>query len=257
MTVNSSYKTCQTTLEEEVQKMKFRYEQLASVLEEKIRSGEWSVGTKLPGEMELTKRYGVGRSTVRETLNILQQKGIIEKRHGSGTYVIENKKVMENPLLWLSSVGRMIEAAGYAPGSIFKSATHEFPTEHIREKMKLGSDEKIVVVNRARTANNQPVAFSYNVFAQELVGDMFNKGLSGSILRMLEEECRVKVTYAESEIKGISHRDEWDMEAERFLNSPVVLLEQLHFDRNDNPVMYSFDYINTNLVKLHIRRESL
>ncbi|MBP3489279.1 MAG: GntR family transcriptional regulator [Roseburia sp.] len=237
--------------------MKYRYEQLANVLEEKIRSGEWSVGTKLPGEMELTRRYGVGRSTVRETLNILQQKGIVEKRHGSGTYVIENKKVMENPLLLLSSVGTMIEAAGYVPGSVFKSATHEFPTAHIREKMKLGADERIVVVNRARTADGQPVAFSYNVFAQSLVGNMFNKGLSGSILRMLEEECGVKVSYAESEIKGISHRDEWDMAAEQFLNSPVVLMEQLHFDGKNNPVMYAFDYINTNLVKLNIRREIL
>ena len=47
------------------------------------------------------------------------------------------------------------------------------------------------------------------------------------------------------------------MEAERFLNSPVILTEQLHFDSQDRPVMYAFDYINTDLVKRHIRREIL
>ena len=71
--------------------MQYRYEQIAEILERKIQDGEWQIGQKIPGELELAKEYHVGRSTVRETLNILQQKGIIDKRHGSGTYVKENK----------------------------------------------------------------------------------------------------------------------------------------------------------------------
>ena len=158
--------------------MQYRYEQVAEILAAKIRNGEWQIGQKLPGEIELAREYGVGRSTVRETLNILQQKGMIEKRHGSGTYVTENKKVMENPLLLLTSVGTMIKDAGYQAGSVFRSTTHELPTGHIQRKMGLGGDEKIVVVNRARTADGQPVAFSYNVFPQKLVGDIFDGGLA-------------------------------------------------------------------------------
>lgn len=73
--------------------------------------------------------------------------------HGSGTYVTENKKVMENPLLLLTSVGTMIKDAGYQAGSVFRSTTHELPTGHIQRKMGLAGDEKIVVVNRARTAD--------------------------------------------------------------------------------------------------------
>ena len=158
--------------------MQYRYEQVAEILAAKIRNGEWQIGQKLSGEIELAREYGVGRSTVRETLNILQQKGMIEKRHGSGTYVTENKKVMENPLLLLTSVGTMIKDAGYQAGSVFRSTTHELPTGHIQRKMGLAGDEKIVVVNRARTADGQPVAFSYNVFPQKLVGDIFDGGLA-------------------------------------------------------------------------------
>ena len=224
--------------------MQYRYEQVAEIIAAKIRNGEWHIGQKIPGEIELAREYGVGRSTVRETLNILQQKGMIEKRHGSGTYVTENKKIMENPLLLLSSVGTMIKDAGYQAGSIFRSTTHELSTGHIQRKLNLSEDDKIVVVNRARTADGHPVAFSYNVFPQKLVGDIFDDGLSGSILKMLSDRCGVEITYADSSIKGLSHRNEWDM-------------EQLHFDSQDRPVMYSFDYINTDLVKLHIRREIL
>ena len=164
--------------------MQYRYEQVAEIIAAKIRNGEWHIGQKIPGEIELAREYGVVRSTVRETLNILQQKGMIEKRHGSGTYVTENKKIMENPLLLLSSVGTMIKDAGYQAGSIFRSTTHELSTGHIQRKLNLSEDDKIVVVNRARTADGHPVAFSYNVFPQKLVGDIFDDGLSGSILKM-------------------------------------------------------------------------
>lgn len=115
--------------------MQYRYEQVAEILAAKIRNGEWQIGQKLPGEIELAREYGVGRSTVRET------------------YVTENKKVMENPLLLLTSVGTMIKDAGYQAGSVFRSTTHELPTGHIQRKMGLTGDEKIVVVNRARTAD--------------------------------------------------------------------------------------------------------
>ena len=104
--------------------MQYRYEQVAEILAAKIRNGEWQIGQKLPGAL-----------------------------HGAGTYVTENKKVMENPLLLLTSVGTMIKDAGYQAGSVFRSTTHELPTGHIQRKMGLTGDEKIVVVNRARTAD--------------------------------------------------------------------------------------------------------
>jgi GntR family transcriptional regulator, transcriptional repressor for pyruvate dehydrogenase complex len=46
-------------------------------------------GTRLPPERELTKRLGVGRSTVREALNGLAMIGVVEIRHGQGVFVTE------------------------------------------------------------------------------------------------------------------------------------------------------------------------
>ena len=46
------------------------------------------IGEKLPNEFELAELFGVGRSTVRETVKSLVSKGVLEVRRGSGTYVI-------------------------------------------------------------------------------------------------------------------------------------------------------------------------
>lgn len=54
---------------------------------EAIRKGMFAVGDRLPSERELTALLGVGRSSVREALSMLQVAGIVEVRHGSGVFV--------------------------------------------------------------------------------------------------------------------------------------------------------------------------
>lgn len=235
--------------------MQHRYEQISEILYKRILSGEWEIGQKIPGEIELTREFHVGRSTIRETLNTLCQKGVIEKKRGSGTYVIEKRKNMESPILTLNSMGSMIEAADYNPGSVFYGVSHENADMMTREKLKLEENEKVVIVNRERTADNQPVVFSYNIFPEKYVADIFDNGLYGSIFQVLRDKCQIEIDYAETEIKGINNTNRWDEEAMLFLDGPVVLLEQLHFDKKGQPVLFSYDYIRTDLVKLHIRRE--
>lgn len=51
----------------------------------------WASGSKLPSEQELSRQLGVGRSTVREALRVLEHLGLVESRSGLGTYVIEQR----------------------------------------------------------------------------------------------------------------------------------------------------------------------
>ncbi|MCK9875138.1 FCD domain-containing protein [Frankia sp. AgPm24] len=57
-------------------------------LREQITSGEWPVGTRLPGETTLAATLGVGRSTVREALRALSGAGLVQSRQGAGVFVI-------------------------------------------------------------------------------------------------------------------------------------------------------------------------
>ncbi len=63
-------------------------EQATARLREQISSGEWPVGTRLPGESTLAATLGVGRSTVREALRALAGAGLVQSRQGSGVFVI-------------------------------------------------------------------------------------------------------------------------------------------------------------------------
>ena len=52
-----------------------------------IARGELAPGSLLPTEPEMSVRFGVSRSVVREALRVLDAKGLIDVRHGSGTRV--------------------------------------------------------------------------------------------------------------------------------------------------------------------------
>ncbi|MFB7252017.1 FadR/GntR family transcriptional regulator [Microbacterium sp. NPDC056234] len=63
-------------------------DQAADLLLERIRSGEWQLGQKLPGETTLAPQLGVGRSTVREAIRQLAGRGVLATRQGSGVFVM-------------------------------------------------------------------------------------------------------------------------------------------------------------------------
>lgn len=63
-------------------------------LTEHIRHGELQPGDKLPTETEIMVEQGVSRSVVREAISRLQAAGLVETRHGIGTFVLPPPAVM-------------------------------------------------------------------------------------------------------------------------------------------------------------------
>ena len=55
----------------------------------RIQSGALRPGDKLPTESEIVRAHGVSRTVVREALSRLQAGGLVETRHGIGTFVLE------------------------------------------------------------------------------------------------------------------------------------------------------------------------
>ncbi|MBP1161978.1 MULTISPECIES: FadR/GntR family transcriptional regulator [Rhodococcus] len=64
--------------------------QLERLLRERISSGHWAAGQRLPRESDLATELGVGRSSIREAVRLLAQDGQLIVRHGVGTFVTES-----------------------------------------------------------------------------------------------------------------------------------------------------------------------
>ncbi|RJQ75825.1 FadR family transcriptional regulator [Pseudonocardiaceae bacterium YIM PH 21723] len=56
-------------------------------MHEELSSGRWSVGAQIPSESQLAEDLQVSRSVIREAIRGMVQLGLLESRHGSGTFV--------------------------------------------------------------------------------------------------------------------------------------------------------------------------
>jgi DNA-binding transcriptional regulator YhcF (GntR family) len=64
-----------------------RYLRIHSTLRDRITSGRWPAGSPLPSQRELAGEFSVSIMTLRQALQLLADDGLIDTRHGSGTYV--------------------------------------------------------------------------------------------------------------------------------------------------------------------------
>lgn len=71
----------------EIQRPGALYQQVAAAIREAILSGEFVPDTLLPSEAQLMTRYSVSRPTVRNAIAALRAEGLIDVRHGKGSFV--------------------------------------------------------------------------------------------------------------------------------------------------------------------------
>lgn len=71
---------------------KNQYEHIAEQIRQRILSGHWKPGDKLPSTKELAEAFGVGRSTMREALSALKAMGLIDIRQGGNCTVRDPAK---------------------------------------------------------------------------------------------------------------------------------------------------------------------
>lgn len=73
------------------------YEQVVQRLREHVRTAGLDVGDKLPAERELAERLAVSRASIKQAVLVLQVQGVVEVRHGGGTY-LRQREVDSEPV---------------------------------------------------------------------------------------------------------------------------------------------------------------
>lgn len=70
-----------------------KYHRVADALRSEIRTGELHPGERLPAETTLVERFRMSLPTIRQALGVLRAEGLIESRHGIGTFVKEQRRL--------------------------------------------------------------------------------------------------------------------------------------------------------------------
>lgn len=80
---------------EQLESSKKLSSRIADLISARIENGEVGVGEKLPPEINLAKGYRVSRAIIREAFAILNDRGLIESRHGIGATVLRRYPILQ------------------------------------------------------------------------------------------------------------------------------------------------------------------
>lgn len=238
--------------------MKPLYLKVKEALDKDIRTGKLAVGDRLPSELELAKQSKVSRETVRSAIRLLEEEGKVHVKHGVGTFVVNPLPQTPSSLEKLMSVTSMIKYAGLEDGERRENMTVGQANEEWASLLQLNQEEEVIVHERIRTANGEPVVFSKNILPKKLVGDtLMDKGSIGSLFQYLKEECKIDIYKAATEIVVPLHTDRNCQKLLIYPETTVLLLKQIHYDRNNRPVLYSYDYFRNDIFKFTVSRTKM
>lgn len=213
------------------------YYQLESILREKINSGEWSQGRRLPPETELSQTYGVSRITVRQALASLVEEGLIERRQGRGTFVVQPKSFQGSiPLtgfiedLMAMGIETTIKVldVGFIPAAEAEAA-----------RLEIEPGSPVLRVKRVRYYQGTPYSFIV-VYLPESIGKKLTPEdfTKGSLLKTLEDKYRVRLgeaiqvinaSLADGYVAGLLATN---------VGAPLLSIERTVYSKTGQPIEY-------------------
>jgi len=160
------------------------YHQLADILLEQIHSGRIATGEKLPAEILLAAEYGIGRPTVRQAIDLLVRKGLVQRRRGSGTYVLGKKQQVD--LFSLAGTTSAFHEQGIAVQSELLQPLELLNLSPESENPLAGSS--VYLLKRRMLVDGIPVLLEYSYLHAGLFAGLERFDLQGRSLAQVAAE---------------------------------------------------------------------
>jgi GntR family transcriptional regulator len=141
-----------------------KYLRIYAALRDRISSGRWAAGAALPAQRELADEFGVSIMTLRQALQLLADDGLIDARHGSGTYVAARYAY---DLGYLRSFAADLAAQGARISTRVLAARTIVPPEQVAAR--LGGPDEVLTLRRLQLLDGRPVIVSTSYLPAALV----------------------------------------------------------------------------------------
>jgi len=216
---------------------------------------ETPAGERLPAEPELARQLGVSRATLREGMRTFEGQGLIRRRQGVGTFVVNQSSVIETGLEVLESIERLAKRIGLdvSMGALELKKIQAGDEES--EKIRVEKGTPLVNVSRVIYADNRPVAYLTDILPTETLSeDVLRTGFTGSVLDLLLAQGSIQLDRSLTEIQAVAASAEIAKKLEIQRGDVLLLFDACLFDNKGEVVDYSHSYFLPGYFKFHVVR---
>lgn len=157
-------------------------------------------GDRLPGERELAARLGVARMTLRAAVDSLVSEGVLERRHGSGTFVVPTPVVR---ILGMTSFTEDMRSRGMVAASTLVSFAVEPASAEAAASLDIPVGAEIYHFTRLRSGDGEPMALETTWMPTQYAPRLRSTDLDGSLYRVLATRYRIVASSAQVRIDPV------------------------------------------------------
>ena len=213
------------------------YTQLHEILRQKITSGEWLSGELIPPENELIERHQISRTTVRQTLDMLVNEGLIYRQRGRGTFVAHPP--IEQALLRIISFTEDMQQRGFEPSTEVLFSGLVSAGKYIAAKLLIESGEELVRLERLRLADGKPMSVEESYLVHRYCKGVLDDDYAVSPLRdVLEQEHGIRWLHAKQTIRAILPSRRLADLLSVGSNPAVLFIERVSYSLDNIPVEF-------------------
>lgn len=237
------------------------YVQAEERIEDLLVRGRYRVGDRIPPEAELVRRLGVSRATVRAGVARLVERGLLERRQGSGTFLVRPPKgvKLRNGLERLETYTVHAHRLGLTLGSrdlLVEDATAD-PEEAAALDVSVGSP--LVRVSRILLVDGEPAAWMVDSVAGDLIsaGTVEERFRPDAMLLDLLVSEEVPIGFSKLLIEAEIVEPEGGIGTALDLTSPAAALSltETMYLADGRPAQWSRNVFLPGHLDLHVVRE--
>jgi GntR family transcriptional regulator len=230
------------------------YLQAEEALSQMIQDGTYRPGDHLPPEPEFAEQLGISRATLREALRSFEDKGLITRRRGLGTFINAPKPLIESGLEQLESLDSLARRMGITCTTEDLEIQELAATADIAQKLGIQPGDPVITVSRVKVTNGIVVAYMYDVVpAWVTSAQALREGFQGSVLDfLLERQVPLNLAWTDIVATRADHAV-----AKKLHTKPstvLLVLEEVTRTQDDRIAGFSQNYFLPNFFKFHLIR---
>jgi DNA-binding GntR family transcriptional regulator len=209
------------------------HHQLSQAIEDAINDGSLARGARVQNEMELSASLGVARHTVRRAMDSLVRRGLLVRRPGYGTHVVETALPHST---WWSSLHADFEYQGQSSSATLVLVNELIvASDAIAAALRIPTGEQVIHLRRLRLQDDEPLAILENYLPGHLA-EVLDQNLTQVSLYLGIERAGVRPRVA---IERVNARLGTDDEC-RLLHEPVptvlLTMQRNTYDDSGRPI---------------------
>ncbi|MCE7481206.1 GntR family transcriptional regulator [Microbacterium profundi] len=223
------------------------YFQVSTAIERAIRSGDIPPGARLENEIAIAQRLGLSRPTIRRAMQELVDKGLLVRRRGIGTQVVQGQVRRQ---VELTSLFEDLQSSHHEPGTVVLEHGIRAADAETATALGVAEGSDVVYLRRQRSTDGIPVAVLENYLPPEFA-DITTEQLQQKGLYQIVRARGITVRVANQRIGARRAQGDESSLLDIEKGGPVLTMERVAFDGSGRavevghhcyrPDMYSFE----------------